>query len=110
MNVSTLRYETHNDSDIDVNGTSYQGEISETFENLLKVFGTPMGASDDNKVDVEWNIMFNDGVVATIYNWKNGPASMGENGTNPVDIETWHIGGKTISAVYDIEEILENNA
>ena len=30
-----------------------------------------MGASDDNKVDVEWNIMFNDGVVATIYNWKN---------------------------------------
>ena len=34
--------------------------------------------------------MFNDGVVATIYNWKNGPASMGENGTNPVDIETWH--------------------
>ena len=53
MNVSTLRYETHNDSDIDVNGTSYQGEISETFENLLKVFGTPMGASDDNKVDVD---------------------------------------------------------
>ena len=52
MNVSTLRYETHNDSDIDVNGTSYQGEISKTFENLLKVFGTPMGASDDNKVCV----------------------------------------------------------
>ena len=110
MNVSTLRFETHNNSEIDVNGTSHQGEISETFENLLKVFGTPMGASDDNKVDVEWNIMFNDGVVATIYNWKNGPVSMGENGTNPVDIETWHIGGKTISAVYDVEEILENNA
>ena len=108
--MSTLRFKTHNDSDIDVNGTSYQGGISETFENLLKVFGTPMGASDDGKVDVEWNIMFNDGVVATIYNWKNGPASMGANGTNPVDIRIWHIGGKTISAVYDIEEILKNNA
>ena len=83
-------------------------EISETFENLLRVFGTPMGTSDDGKVDVEWNVMFNDGVVATIYNWKNGPASMGENGTNPVDIETWHIGGKTISAVYDVEEILKS--
>ncbi len=105
-----LRYKTHNDINIDVNGTSYQGGISETFENLLKVFGTPMGASDDGKVDVEWNIMFNDGVVATIYNWKNGPASMGSNGINPVDNKTWHIGGKTISAVYDIEEILKNNA
>ena len=61
----------------------------------------------NGKVDVEWNIMFNDGVVATIYNWKNGPASMGTNGTNPVDIKTWHIGGKTISAVYDIEEMLQ---
>ena len=65
-----------------------------------------MGASDDNKVDVEWNIMFNDGVVATIYNWKK-IASMGANGTNPDDNEIWHIGGKTISAVYDIEEILQ---
>tara|TARA_B100002019_G_scaffold9148_1_gene7222 strand:- start:5995 stop:6321 length:327 start_codon:yes stop_codon:yes gene_type:complete len=108
--MTTLRFNTHNDSSIDVNGTSHQGAISETFENLLKVFGTPMGASDDGKVDVEWNIMFNDGVVATIYNWKNGPASMGINGTNPVDNKTWHIGGKTISAVYDVEEILENNA
>jgi hypothetical protein len=108
MNISTLRFKTHNDSEIDVNGTSYQGVISETFENLLKVFGTPMGASGDNKVDVEWNIMFNDGVVATIYNWKNGPVSMGENGTNPVDIQEWHIGGKTISAIYDVEEILQS--
>ena len=110
MSSFTIRYETHNDSDIDVNGTSYQGEISETFENLLKVFGTPMGASADNKVDVEWNVMFNDGVVATIYNWKNGPASMGEKGTNPVDIETWHIGGKSDCAIHDVEEILEFNA
>ena len=29
-----------------------------------------MGTSDDGKVDVEWNVMFNDGVVATIYSWK----------------------------------------
>ena len=107
-NVSLLRFETHNDSDIDVNGTSKQGVIYETFEKLLRVFGTPMGASDDGKVDVEWNIMFNDGVVATIYNWKNGPASMGSNGINPVDNKTWHIGGKTISAVYDVEEILKS--
>ena len=75
--MTTLRFNTHNDSSIDVNGTSHQGAISETFENLLKVFGTPMGASDDGKVDVEWNIMFNDGVVATIYNWKNSVCKYG---------------------------------
>ena len=108
--MNTLRFKTHNDSKIDINGTHHVGSISETFENLLKVFGTPMGASDDGKVDVEWNIMFNDGIVATIYNWKNGPASLGLNGINPVDLIDWHIGGKTISAVYDIEAVLENNA
>ena len=106
--MSALRFKTHNNSKIDVNGTSYQGVISESFKNLLNAFGTPMGASDDGKVDVEWNVLFNDGVVATIYNWKNGPASMGSNGTNPVDIQTWHIGGKTVSAVYDVEEILKS--
>jgi hypothetical protein len=108
--MTTLRFKTHTDSEIDVNGTSHQGAISETFENLLKVFGTPMDVSDSGKVDVEWDIVFNDGVVATIYNWKNGPTSMGANGTNPIDNKTWHIGGKTISAVYDIEEILQNIA
>ena len=91
--TTLLRFKTHNDSDIDVNGTSHQGEISETFENLLKVFGTPMGASDDGKVDVEWNIKFNDGVVATIYNWKNGPNYCGETGLHHNQIFEWHVGG-----------------
>ena len=70
-----------------------------------------MGTSDDGKVDVEWNIMFNDGVVATIYNWKNRPTGVWvQKEQNSVDNKTWHIGGKTISAVYDVEEILQNNA
>ena len=103
-----MNFKTHNDKEINVNGTSFKGEIFVTFEKLLKVFGTPLGASSDNKVDVEWNIEFGNGVIATIYNWKNGPASMGEDGTNPVDITTWHIGGKTKSAVWGIEEILES--
>jgi hypothetical protein len=107
--ISTLKYKTHNDTKINVNGTSHQGEISESFETLLKLFGTPMSAVD-NKSDVEWSIMFNDGVVSTIYNWKNGPAFCGNDGINPVNITEWNIGGKTISAVYDIEEIIKNNA
>ena len=85
-----MNFKTHNDTDIDTNGTSYQGAIRESFEKLLEVFGAPLGASVDNKVDVEWEIEFGNGIVATIYNWKNGPASMGEDGTNPVRKQRKH--------------------
>tara|TARA_A100001037_G_scaffold244817_1_gene225914 strand:+ start:75798 stop:76115 length:318 start_codon:yes stop_codon:yes gene_type:complete len=104
-----MNFKTHNDKEINVNGTSFKGEIFVTFEKLLKVFGTPIGASSDGKVDVEWNIEFGNGVIATIYNWKNGPASMGEDGTNPVDITTWHIGGKNQHSVWEVEEYLKSN-
>ena len=102
-----MNFKTHNYKEINVNGTSFQGEITATFEKLLKVFGTPLGASSDNKVDVEWNLEVGD-VIATIYNWKNGVAHMGSDGTNPVDITRWHIGGKSKGAVWTIEEILES--
>lgn len=104
-----MNFKTHNDSDIDVNGTSFQGKVFESFEKLLKVFGSPLGASADNKVDVEWEVEMNDGTVATIYNWKDGNAYCGEDGTDPVDIVDWHVGGKSKSAAWGIEEILKSN-
>jgi hypothetical protein len=103
-----MNFKTHNDTDIDTNGTSYQGAIHESFEKLLEVFGAPLGASGDNKVDVEWEIEFGNGIVATIYNWKNGPASLGENGTNPVEITDWHIGGKNQHSMWEVEEYLKS--
>ena len=99
-------FKTHNDTEINVNGTSYQGAIRESFEKLLEVFGAPLGASADNKVDAEWEVELDDGTVATIYNYKDGNAYCGEDGTDPVDIVNWHIGGKSKSVVWGIEEIL----
>ena len=104
-----MNFFTHNDKKINVNGTSLQGELSVTFEHLLKTFGTPLGASPDKKVDCEWHIELSDGKVATIYNWKNGNAYLGEKGKNPTEILNWNVGAKSKIAFYEIEEILEKN-
>ena len=105
--MTTLRFKTHNDSEIDVNGTSQQGAISETFENLLKVSELLW------MCQIVVRLMLN-GILCLMtellqpFTIGKTFTSMGSNGTNSVDNKTWHIGGKTISAVYDIEEILQN--
>jgi hypothetical protein len=104
-----MNFQTHNETDIPTAGTYFQGQITETFEKLLEVFGTPLGASADNKVDVEWAVETDDGTIATIYNYKDGNAYCGEDGLDPVDIVNWHVGGKSKSAAWEIEEILKSN-
>jgi hypothetical protein len=105
-----MTYNTHNTKKIDTNGTSFQGNINCSFETLLNKFGTPLGASADDKVDVEWNIQFDNGVISTIYNWKNGPVYCGKDGINPVNNTDWNVGGKNQHSLWEIEQILENSA
>ena len=50
------------------------------------------------KSDVQWAIEI-DGVVATIYNWKNGPAYTGDDSIEVERIHDWNIGGHSQSAV-----------
>ena len=88
-----MKFKTHNDKKINVNNTSLAGEIEATFAQLLTTFGTPLGQSTDNKVDVEWNVeVEGHESPITIYNWKNGVAYLGKDGLNPTDITTWNIG------------------
>ncbi len=61
------------------------------YSELVDLFGEP-AEGDGYKVDARWVIEFEDGVVCTIYNWKNGP-NYGEN-RKVEDISFWHIGGK----------------
>ena len=90
-----MKFKTHNDKKIKTNGTSLAGEIQATFEQLLITFGTPLGQSADNKVDVEWHVeVESHESPITIYNWKDGVAYLGEAGKNPADIEVWNIGAK----------------
>ena len=67
---------------IDVNGTSYQGIVTTTYDELVNKFGDPTytDASPYEKVNAQWSLQFDvpteDGedyelVTATIYNWKD---------------------------------------
>jgi hypothetical protein len=87
-----MNFTTHNNAEIDVNGTCLQGEITAGYDELVSLFGKPQEA-DGYKVDAEWDIRFEDGTVATIYNWKNGKNYCGEDGTPTEQITDWHVGG-----------------
>jgi len=76
-------------NDADVNGTSLQGYMPAYLHQLIEVFGEPEGGGD--KTTVEWCLSFEDGTVATIYDWKEYDT--------PTGLYHWHIGGKNNLAV-----------
>ena len=83
---------------VNTNLTCLQGEIHIGFYDLVDIFGDPEDVSSTGKSDVQWSIEI-DGVVATIYNWKNGPAYTGDDSIEVERIHDWNIGGNTQSAV-----------
>lgn len=88
-------------------GGSLQGEIEATYADLVTLFGPPNGG-DGYKVDAEWNLLFDDGTVANIYNYKDGINYNGaEEGTPTQKITNWHIGGQSPKAVLYVRQLLE---
>ena len=83
---------------VNTNLTCLQGEIHLSFQDLVDIFGQPEDISSTGKSDVQWAIEI-DGVVATIYNWKNGPAYTGDDSIEVESIHDWNIGGHSQSAV-----------
>ena len=77
----------------DANMTSLQGYVQAHYHQLVEVFGEPEGGGD--KTTVEWCLAFEDGTVATIYDWKEYETPMYEY--------NWHIGGKSKQAVARVE-------
>ena len=72
----------------EMTGTSLKGYIETTYEQLEGVLGEPVygpNESDADKITCEWVITFQDGTVATVYDWKVGET--------PMDLYSWHIGG-----------------
>lgn len=87
-----MNYEVKNDQWNIADGTSLVGVLDGvSFHTLVTLFGEP-GAGTD-KTDAEWIVEFSDGVVATIYNWKNGRAYNGPDAPHHTDITRWNIGG-----------------
>jgi hypothetical protein len=98
-----MKFTTHNEAVIETSGTHLQGYIQANYADLIKVFGIPM-VWDDYKSDAEWQVCFEDGTRATIYNYKNGKNYCGIDGLDVQDITEWHIGGFDKKAV---ERVLE---
>ena len=90
---------------IEANGTHLQGNVGATYQELVEVFGEPIRHESDgtthmsNKVDAEWRITFEDGTVATIYNYKNGLNYLGAEGKRVSEISMWNVGGYDERAV-----------
>jgi hypothetical protein len=84
--------------DIDVNGSSFKGDVQTTYKHLVETFGEPSYIENDpdEKVSTEWQIEFDDGTVATIYDWKQ------YSGKPPLDRYSWHIGGFDTKAVHHV--------
>jgi hypothetical protein len=104
-----MKFQTHNDTNIRIIGTCLQGYIDIEYDILVKLFGEPI-VGDEYKIDAEWEIIFEDGTVATIYNYKDGYNYCGEHAPYP-DItkkdNDWHIGGSSKLAVEYIERLLK---
>jgi hypothetical protein len=91
---------------IETTGTCYQGTIKAGFGTLSHMLGKPEFLVDNFKSDVQWVLTFDDGSVATIYNWKNGKNYLGEKGIPIVQITNWNIGGHNERALKNVERLL----
>jgi hypothetical protein len=81
-------------TDADANMTSLQGYMPARYEELVAVFGEPTDSGD--KTTAEWALKFEDGTIATIYDWKEYSTPMYEY--------NWHIGGKSKQAVARVQQ------
>ena len=73
-----------------VNGTSFHGVVINTSIRKLKsVLGEPTieDNTGEDKVNIEWGVITKEGIVGTIYDWKEY-RRLGED-----DIVQFHIGG-----------------
>ena len=97
---ANMKYATHNDKESlegASNGASLVGKVKATYAELRSLFGKPM-TWDDGKVDAQWVVEFSDGTIASVYNWKDGVAYLGEAGLPIKNITEWHVGGLSSAA------------
>ena len=87
----------------DTDFTHLQGGFNMPYAELVRILGKPNRGTDGYKTDAEWMLNYND-VVATIYNYKNGPNYTGEGTIE--GITEWNIGGRDIKAAAVVQSLI----
>ena len=98
-----------NDDTINISGTSFMGDLFASYDDIVKQLGPPMQSFDGYKTDAEWYIEFDNGIVATVYNWKNGKNYCGNAGIPVEFIKEWHIGGNDLRASVLIVDLINHS-
>jgi hypothetical protein len=83
-------------------GTSLKGYVTSTLAELIETFGEPEYFAEGDKVTVEWSILFDNGTVATIYDWKR--YEMGRPALT--EVFQYNIGGHDHEAVTLVKKAL----
>jgi hypothetical protein len=124
--INDIEFKTlSNDERHILNGTSLQGYIITTKQNLEEMFGTILDPTVDGKVTREWGFVTRN--IHTIYNWKDeGDSSNGMNAItegikvtiynwkdeegislkNPQSLYEWNIGGHDRLALYIVKTLM----
>ena len=99
-----MEFKTGNDLDTTGTGSSLQGYVTTTRSALIETFGMPTFTSDEEyeKVTTEWIIKFEDGTIATIYDWKRY-----EDAPEADEVLEYHIGGNSSAAVNAVSDALK---
>ena len=79
-------------------GTWLQGHVDVTYSRLIEVFGPPHSAGDGYKTQAEWCLRFDDGTIATVYDYRNR--------LTPERTRNWGIGGFEKRALERVLEVL----
>jgi hypothetical protein len=85
----------------EISGSSLKGYLPRgtTYAALVALFGPPVFEGDGDKVLAEWVLRFEDGLIATVYDYKN-------YGVPVESVIDWHIGGFEPSTVHRVTEVL----
>lgn len=104
----TMKFITHNDREIDTMCSSLKGYIDISFDELVEKLGKPT-CRDEYKTDAQWTLQFEDGIVASIYNYKNGRNYLGAGAPLTEEIKDWNIGGYKENAVIHVGFLFPNH-
>jgi len=83
----------------EVEMTSLVGYVMTDYNTLVKKLGNPHIRGGD-KTTCEWQIVIENEVVATIYDWKESKT--------PKGMYRWHIGGNSVLAVNLVNKLVRS--